>query len=85
MTDKVCRYRKPYGKGLSKERGSIFVASVNTTDFLRDPTGNCRFWVIPTGLTEGGKLNLDLRAEIVTAFGRLAISPTGGAATDAQP
>ena len=61
MTDKVCRYRKPYGKGLSKEpRGSIFVASVNTTDFLRDPTGNRRFWVIPTGLPKGGKLNLDL-------------------------
>ena len=61
ITDKVCRYRKPYGKGLSKEpRGSIFVASVNTTDFLRDPTGNRRFWVIPTGLPVGGKLNLDL-------------------------
>ena len=61
ITDKVCRYRKPYGKGLSKEpRGSIFVASVNTTDFLRDPTGNRRFWVIPTGLPKGGKLNLDL-------------------------
>lgn len=61
LTDKVCRYRKPYGKGLSKEpRGSIFVASVNTTDFLRDPTGNRRFWVIPTGLPAGGKLNLDL-------------------------
>ena len=61
ITDKVCRYRKPYGKGLSKEpRGSIFVASVNTTDFLRDPTGNRRFWVIPTGLTEGEHLDLDL-------------------------
>ena len=61
MTDKVCRYRKPYGKGLSKEpRGSIFVASVNTTDFLRDPTGNRRFWVIPTGLAAGEHLDLDL-------------------------
>ena len=61
ITDKVCRYRKPYGIGLSKEpRGSIFVASVNTTDFLRDPTGNRRFWVIPTGLAEGEHLDLDL-------------------------
>ena len=61
LTDKVCRYRKPYGKGLSKEpRGSIFVASVNTTDFLRDPTGNRRFWVIPTGLSVGENLDLDL-------------------------
>ena len=61
ITDKVCRYRKPYGKGLSKEpRGSIFVASVNTTDFLRDPTGNRRFWVIPTGLAAGEHLDLDL-------------------------
>ena len=61
VTDKVCRYRKPYGKGLSKEpRGSIFVASVNTTDFLRDPTGNRRYWVIPTGLAEGEHLDLDL-------------------------
>ncbi|NOL46238.1 virulence-associated E family protein [Synechococcus sp. MIT S9220] len=61
ITDKVCRYRKPYGKGLSKEpRGSIFVASVNNTDFLRDPTGNRRFWVIPTGLAAGEHLDLDL-------------------------
>jgi len=46
---------------LSKEpRGSIFVASVNTTDFLRDPTGNRRFWVIPTGLAAGEHLDLDL-------------------------
>ena len=29
------------------------VASVNTTDFLRDPIGNRRFWVIPTGLLQG--------------------------------
>ena len=61
LTDKVCRYRKPYSKGLSKEpRGSIFVASVNTTDFLRDPSGNRRFWVIPTGLHAGEHLDLDL-------------------------
>ena len=61
ITDKVCRYRKPYGKGLSKEpRGSIFVASVNTTDFLRDPTCNRRFWVIPLGLADGESLDLDL-------------------------
>ena len=61
ITDKVCRYRKPYGKGLSKEpRGSIFVASVNTADFLRDPTGNRRFWVIPLGLADGESLDLDL-------------------------
>ena len=61
VTDKVCRYRKPYGKGLSKEpRGSIFVASVNTTDFLRDPTGNRRYWVIPIGLAAGEHLDLNL-------------------------
>ena len=31
--------------------------SVNTADFLRDPTGNRRFWVIPLG---GKHLDLDL-------------------------
>ena len=36
------------------------MASVNTTDFLRDPTGNRRFWVIPTGLAAGEHLDLDL-------------------------
>lgn len=61
ITDKVSRYRKPYGRALSKEpRGSIFVGSVNTCDFLRDPTGNRRFWVIPTGLGEGQHLDVDL-------------------------
>ena len=76
ITDKVCRYRKPYGKGLSKEpRGSIFVASVNTTDFLRDPTGNRRFWVIPTGLAEGEHLDLDLVRRDRDRIWRLPTSP----------
>jgi len=43
--DKV---RRPYDRKESKyPRRTVFMATVNDRDFLVDPTGNSRFWVIP--------------------------------------
>jgi hypothetical protein len=44
-SDKV---RRPYAKGESDyARRTVFAATVNDTNFLVDPTGNTRFWVVP--------------------------------------
>jgi putative DNA primase/helicase len=40
--------RNPYDRGISEyPRRTIFAASVNKAEFLRDETGSSRFWVIP--------------------------------------
>jgi putative DNA primase/helicase len=47
-TEDFDRVRRPYGKRESEyPRRTIFGASVNDANFLLDPTGNSRFWVIP--------------------------------------
>ena len=45
--------RVPYGKTSERmERQSVFCATVNEDTFLRDDTGNRRYWVIPTTRTQ---------------------------------
>lgn len=40
-------YRKPYGRDTENyPRRSVIVGSTNRDDFLTDPTGNRRFWII---------------------------------------
>ena len=47
LSSSVDTFKKPYGFGMDDHpRRSIFVASVNRDDFLRDSTGNRRFWVV---------------------------------------
>jgi predicted P-loop ATPase len=41
-------YRPPYGRDHQRVlRRSVIVGTTNRTDFLTDPTGDRRFWVIP--------------------------------------
>ena len=57
MTCAVDYVRPPYGKSVeAHKRPSVLVGTTNEDDFLNDPTGNRRFWVIPIRQ----KIKLDL-------------------------
>ena len=49
ISKQVDRFRPAYGRRLQEfPRQCIFVATTNETQFLRDATGNRRFWVVDT-------------------------------------
>lgn len=59
ITTRVDNFRVPYGRAnFPRKRGSVFCGTANTDNFLRDDTGNRRFWVVPIE----GKQKLDLKA-----------------------
>ena len=59
ITTRQDNLRPPYGRTLKNlPRTSIFVGSVNPKQFLVDPEGHRRFWVIPVG----GKVPADMLA-----------------------
>jgi putative DNA primase/helicase len=48
ITQGVDELRRPYARGMSKfPRRTIFCGSVNGNEFLKDTTGNRRYWVVP--------------------------------------
>ncbi|MCP9806704.1 hypothetical protein KBY71_09280 [Cyanobium sp. T1B-Tous] len=48
ITTSVDNLRPPYGRTTERlPRQSVFAATVNAETFLRDDTGNRRFWVVP--------------------------------------
>jgi predicted P-loop ATPase len=48
LSSRIDSLRKPYGKAIEDfPRTSIFVGSTNRQEFLHDPTGERRYWVIP--------------------------------------
>jgi len=49
LTKRSDRYRPAYGRRLQEfPRQCIFIGSTNESQFLRDTTGNRRFWVVDT-------------------------------------
>lgn len=54
--------RRPYAKGTSYfPRRTIFCGSVNGSEFLKDDTGNRRFWTIPvTKINNNNDIDIDL-------------------------
>lgn len=59
--------RAPYERrAVDRPRMSVFAGSVNTTDFLRDPTGSRRFW--PVQLREGEPLAWDHGIDVQQVF-----------------
>jgi hypothetical protein len=62
ITSATDSFRPPYGRTPERtDRQSVFCATVNKDEFLRDETGNRRFWVVPI---EG---NQQLNREAITA------------------
>jgi predicted P-loop ATPase len=48
LSSRIDSLRRPYGRSLEDfPRTSIFVGSTNRQEFLNDPTGGRRYWVIP--------------------------------------
>jgi predicted P-loop ATPase len=64
--------RRPYAAyAETLNRICSFAASVNTDDFLRDVTGNRRFWVIEVETIENGTINTDgLYAQALALYER---------------
>jgi predicted P-loop ATPase len=48
ITSSTDMFRVPYGRTAERrKRGSVFCGTVNEDTFLRDETGNRRYWVVP--------------------------------------
>ena len=66
ISKQVDRFRPAYGRRTQEfPRQCIFVASTNETQFLRDTTGNRRFWVVDTPEEPTKDIWDDLTPEIV--------------------
>ena len=60
ITEQVDEFRRPYGLApISYPRKTSFYATVNNEEFLKDETGNRRYWVIPVE-----KIDFDLIEKI---------------------
>lgn len=58
VTQAVDQNRPPYGRALiRKPRRTSLAATVNPKDFLRDETGNRRYWVVPVDKIDVEALN----------------------------
>ncbi len=48
LSSRIDSLRRPYGRAIEDfPRTSVFVGSTNRQEFLHDPTGERRYWVIP--------------------------------------
>ncbi len=53
-------YRPPYGRAtINVPRQCIFAGSTNETEYLRDQTGNRRFWPVTCGMIDGAAISRD--------------------------
>ena len=52
LSSRIDSLRRPYGRAIEDfPRTSVFVGSTNRQEFLHDPTGERRYWVIPVTQT----------------------------------
>lgn len=66
LTKQTDRFRPAYGHRLQEfPRQCIFIGTTNETQFLRDTTGNRRFWVVATPNEPAHDMETDLTPETV--------------------
>jgi predicted P-loop ATPase len=72
LTSTEDKYRPPFGRTpISVRRSGVIVGTTNNEDFLHDPTGSRRFWVVPVGVIDLARLRAEreeLLAEAVAAW-----------------
>ncbi len=72
LTSREDRYRPPFGRAtVTVRRSGLIVGTTNREDFLCDPSGSRRFWVVPVGRIDLDQLRRDkdqLLAEAVAAY-----------------
>jgi predicted P-loop ATPase len=71
LTSTEDKYRPPFGRTpVTVKRSGVIVGTTNNQDFLHDPSGSRRFWVVPVGAIDTRALSAQreqLLAEAVVA------------------
>jgi predicted P-loop ATPase len=74
LTSTEDKYRPPFGRTpITVRRSGVIVGTTNNEDFLHDPTGSRRFWVVPVGRVDIDRVRTEreqLLAEAVVAMRR---------------
>ena len=74
LTSNFDKIRRPYARTESEyQRRTVFMATVNQSDFLVDNTGNSRWWTIPVT-----KINYDHGIDMQQVFAELAVDFNNG-------
>lgn len=72
ITETVDQYRPVHGKNMiDRDRRCVFIGTTNERQYLKDATGNRRFWPVPCGDVKVGELAADrdqLWAEAVARY-----------------